>query len=394
MLEILKMAIKSLYNNKIRSFLSSLWIIIWVSTIVLVIAIWLWAQKAIEEQYANLAVTSILVNPVSSSTQKSKLSEEDGEILKNNWNYIDSVTAILQWKILTKNEQNSISTTVLWIMWDFLDISKLVVEYGKYPTNEELNSKSKWFILWNGVAIDFFWSPEKAIWQNINVWKTKWEVIWVFKKSWSAIWPITYDDSIFVPYPTSKSIMWESGSVRIIALAKDIESISSAITEIWQILREEHKLRDIDSDDFRVVDQWSKVTAAQDSARTMTLLLTWVAIIVLVVSWIWIMNVMFAWVAERTKEIWILKSIWIKTNDIRNMFLFESIILSISWWVVWIILWDIIIPLITHFDIIEVLPSNFWRIWAFTFAVFVWIFFGYYPAFKASQMDPVDALRS
>ncbi len=394
MFDILKMAFRSLLNNKLRTLLSSLWIIIWVSTIVLVVAIWLGAQKSIEEQYANLAVTSILINPVSSTTQTTKLSEDDIIPIQEKATSIAYSTAVFQWKVLSKNTNFEQSTNILWIQNQFLDISKLSIQNWIFFSEEELKEKTKYAVLWNWVALDFFGSEENAIWQTINVWKKKLEIIWVFKKSGSSIWPITYDDSIFIPYLTVKSILWDTSSPRIIALARDVDSIGFAITELWNILREEHKLRASDSDDFRVVDQWSKVTAAKESARTMTLLLTWVAIIVLVVSGIWIMNVMFAWVAERTKEIWILKAVWIKTSDILNMFLFESIILSIWAWIWGVILWDLVIPVIKYFDLIDVIPSTFGRIWAFCFAVFVGIFFGYYPAYKASKLDPVDALRS
>lgn len=393
-MQLLKMAINSLYNNKLRTFLSSLWVIIWVATIVLVIAIWLWAQQKIEEQYANLAVTSILINPVTSPTQKSKLSEEDVLILRNESVNIETVTAILQWKMVSSSDISSASATVLGIGEWFTNVSKLELEKGEFFKTEDLEWKPKLAILGNWAALDFFWSVEGAIWQTINVWKKKLEIVWVFKKSWSSIWPITYDDSIYIPYFTAESIIWDSGSPRLIALAKNVDSISLAITEIWEILKNSHKLKSTQSEDFRVVDQWSKVVAAQESANTMTLLLTGVAIIVLVVSGIWIMNVMFAWVAERTKEIWILRAIWIKTKDILNIFLLESVILSIWWWIAGILVWDILIPTITYFELIEVIPSMIWRIGAFSFAVFVGVFFWYYPAYKASKMDPVDALRS
>jgi putative ABC transport system permease protein len=152
----------------------------------------------------------------------------------------------------------------------------------------------------------------------------------IFKKSGSSIGPITYDDSIYIPYFTAKSIIGDVAGVRLISLARDIDTISSAIIDIGNILRDAHKLKSTEGDDFRVVDQGSKVVAAQESATTMTLLLTGVAIIVLVVSGIGIMNVMFAGVAERTKEIGILRAIGIKTKDILNIFLLESIILSIG----------------------------------------------------------------
>jgi putative ABC transport system permease protein len=197
-----------------------------------------------------------------------------------------------------------------------------------------------------------------------------------------------------MPYTTALSILWTAWQTRMTALATDIDSIWLAMDELTTILRDSHKLKDSMIDDFRLKDQWTKVTSAQDSANTMSLLLTLIATIVLIVSWIWIMNVMFAWVAERTREIWILKSIWAKRSDILNQFLIESLMLSIIWWLIWILLWEILIPMVDTYAGMTTIRSTTWMMLAFLFSVVVWIFFWYYPAYKASKLDPVDALRS
>lgn len=144
------------------------------------------------------------------------------------------------------------------------------------------------------MATDLFGSPEGAIEKTVYLGKKKYSVIGVFQKSGSAIGPITYDDAAFVPMESARTLIGDAGSLRIVALAESVETIPDAISDMGISLRNAHNLKASQSEDFRIVDQGSKVTAAQESARTMTLLLTGVAIIVLVVSGIGIMNVMFA----------------------------------------------------------------------------------------------------
>jgi len=393
MKDIIKMALKSLYDNKLRTFLSTLWIIIWVSTISLVIAIWYWAQKDIEDQFKTLSVTAIAVMPVNTESSSSKLSIDDIEYIKKG-EYIDKATAFINWKLQTSSSSNSIQAGILWVTPDIFEISNLEKLKWEYISDENVAKREKVAVLGSSIVDDLFdWNTD-IIWKTINVWRKKIKIIWVLKKSGWSIGPVSYDDSIFLPYSTADSILWKSWTTRLIVLAKDINSIDLAMDELWTILREAHRLKPSQTDDFRLRDQWSKVVSAQESARTMNLLLTLVATIVLVVSGIWIMNVMFAWVAERTREIWILKAIWAKRSDILNQFLIESVVLSVLGWVIWVILWEILIPIINNYAWMTTIRSNFWMFLAFSFSVIVGVFFWYYPAYKASKLDPVDALRN
>ena len=392
--DIIRMALESLYWNKLRTFLSTLGIIIGVSTISLVIAIWLWAQQDIEDQFKTLSVTAIAINPVNTEWTTSKLDLDDVYLIKEKASYVESVTAYVNGKLQASTADASIQAWILWVTPDIFEVSNLPLLNWELFTQEALDNRDKIAVLWYWTVQDLFAGDTDIIWETVTINRKKIKVVWVLEETWGAIWPVSYDDSIYLPYSTAESVLWSAWSTRMTALANDIDSIEFAMWELTVILRDAHRLKDSQTDDFRLKDQWTKVTSAQDSANTMNLLLTLVAIIVLVVSWIWIMNVMFAWVAERTREIWILKSIWAKRGDILNQFLIESVVLSVIGWIVWVLIWELLIPVIDTYAWMTTIRSTMWMILAFTFSVIVWVFFGYYPAYKASKLDPVDALRS
>ncbi len=394
-IELIIMSLESLISNKIRSLLSILWIIIWVSTIIVIIWIWLWAQKDIEEQYKNLSVTSIIINPINTSSSRSKLWERDSLFIQENAEYVENITALMQGKLPVSYAKESQQFTILWIQENFFELNSLkLIKWRKF-NQEDIKSRSKSVILSQNVIDDLFNGDLNVLDTVITVWNKRLTVIWITESSSSSIWPITFDDVAYLPFSTaSKNVLGSSWTVRLIAQAIDIDSIFLAMEEMTDLLRKNHRLKSNNPDDFRMKDQGSKVVAAQDSAKTMSLLLTLVAIIVLIVSGIWVMNVMLVSVSERTKEIWILKAIWAKQWDILFQFLLEAVVLSIVWWVIWVFIGIISIPLINNLDDLTVLYSlNGVILWLF-FSMFVGVLFWFYPALKASKFDPVDALRS
>ncbi len=396
-LSIFKMAFKALISNKIRSILSVLGIIIGVSTVIIVVGIGLGSQAQIEEQYKNLSVTSIIINPINTAASRSKLSEKDPVAIKEKSEFISDSTALTQGKLTVSYGKENSSLTVLGVEKNLFDLSHLDLLAGRYFDESEIKNRGKVTILGNGAFDELFGTADvkTALGKTISIGKNRVEIIGILTQSGSSIGPISFDDSVFTPFATaSKKILGDAGTIRIIALATEIETIPFAMEELGNILRETHRLKISQMDDFRMKDQGSKVTAAKESAETMTILLTVVATVVLIVSGIGIMNVMLVTVSERTKEIGVLKAIGAKQADILIQFLAEAIVLSIGGGIIGILLGQLLIPALNTLDGFFVIRSITGVLLAFSFSAIVGVVFGFYPAWKGSQLDPVDALRS
>lgn len=398
-LEIIKMSFESLLANKTRSLLSVLGIVIGVSTVIAVFSIGKGAETAVDEQFAGLSAKSIIVMGMfgrPGATASSKLSMDDVAALRDNAEHLGSATGAIQGNATVSNENNEDSFMIVGTDLEFFDISNLELGGGRLFTEEELDDKAKLALIGSDVVEGLYDEGDDIIGSTLTVNGKKLEVVGYFKETGGSMGRMSKDGAVYIPYEVAESsILGSRGGQLMLTLEADsVDTIEIATEEITSVLRKEHKLRDGQEDDFRIMDAGSMVGAAQDSASLMTTVLTLVAAIVLLVSGIGIMNVMFVTVAERTKEIGIAKAIGAKQGNILTQFLFESMILSVFGGLAGIGLGQSIIPLISKYGGLAVTSTLTGPVLGFTFSALVGIVFGFYPAFKASRLDPVDALRS
>ena len=278
--------------------------------------------------------------------------------------------------------------TVAGVEDDFADVGRLTLAAGDFFTVEQDDARSKVCVLGASVATELFGSSEEAKGSTLYIEDRSYTVIGVLTSSNTVVSGISVDTALLIPYQTGVKYITASVDPTLTVIAEDVNTLQSVIANVKTVLEERYPTAS-----FTFTDSGSKMKAAEASNQTLTMLLSAMAAIVFLVGGIGIMNVLFVSVKERTNEIGILKAIGTPHFIILLEFLFESAAISLIGGVLGVGIGFGVIPLVKQFDV-RIEPNLVACIAALGFAVFTGTLFGLYPAWKASRLEPVEALNA
>ena len=401
---ILRVSLRALSRNKMRTFLTMLGIIIGVGAVIAMVSIGAGAKAAVESRFAAMGTNLLFVSGASKRVQGvhsgfggfQTLTVEDAQAILERCPSVEaispSVSTRAQTIYLNKNWQTSIQGTGE----RYPDVRKWEIELGTYFDESQVRGAAKVCVLGADVKKNLFEDAD-PIGQTIRIKKVPFQVIGVLRSKGQSGGFGSRDDMICVPYTTCMKRLQKAEFLSSI----DVSAISSTQTalakqEIAELLRDRHRIMPGSDDDFQVQDMSEIAEGAADATNILTLLLGSIASISLLVGGIGIMNIMLVSVTERIREIGIRMSIGARERDILLQFLAEAIVLSLVGGLLGIALGvgvSKLLKYISLFATIKTVVSPSWVIMAFLISGSIGVFFGFYPARKASKLDPIEALR-
>ncbi|MDL2310070.1 ABC transporter permease [Parabacteroides sp. OttesenSCG-928-B22] len=399
---LLKIALRALANNKMRGFLTMLGIIIGVASVITMLAIGQGSKKSIQSQISEMGSNMIMIQPGGdmrggvrqSASSMETLKLTDFENIVNETRYLSAVSPTVNSSGQLIFGANNKPTTVYGVNEAYLDIRRYEVEDGDMFTSQDIATAAKVCVVGKTVVDELFTNGENPVGKVIRFNKIPLRIVGVLKSKGYNSMGMDQDDLILAPYTTiQKRVLAITHIQGINASAIKEEYTDQAIDEITEILRRNHKLRETDEDDFtiRSMEEMSKMMTT--TTDLMTVLLAAVAGISLLVGGIGIMNIMYVSVTERTREIGLRMSIGAKGRDILAQFLIESILISVTGGIIGVLFGigaAFMVNLLVHYPV----SIQAWTIFlSFAVCTFTGVFFGWYPAQKAAQLDPIEAIR-
>jgi putative ABC transport system permease protein len=396
-----KIALRALNRNKMRSFLTALGIIIGVGAVIAMVSIGQGARMEVEERFESMGTNLLTVRPGSRSYRGrsggggtyTNLKEADALAILDNCDAVQYVSPSVNGRAQIVYQNKNWNTSIYGVGENYPEIRNWPVEQGTFFSSSQVRSGQKVAVLGTEVSQNLFEGAD-PIGQVIRINKNPFRVLGVLEsKGESGGW-MNRDDMIAVPYTTAQKRLLGIDNVQSIDVsAVSADRTNEARAQIEELLRIRHKLAPGAEDDFNVRDMADIAESASEATQILTILLGGIASISLLVGGIGIMNIMLVSVTERIREIGIRMSVGAKEKDILLQFLTEAIVLSVLGGFLGVVLGVGSSRLISHFAGMKTLVSFGAIVLAFVFSGSVGIFFGFYPARKASKLDPIEALR-
>jgi putative ABC transport system permease protein len=399
-----KIALRALWVNKMRSFLTMLGIIIGVGAVITMLAVGTGASEKISQQIASVGSNLIIVIPGSitqggirmGSGSISSLTRDDAEAIERECSAVSAVAPMLNTGAQVVYGNQNWATGVNGTTAGILEVKDCALVAGRNFVDQDIRNATKVCILGQTVVDNLFGGID-PIGQIIRIKKVPFTVIGILETKGQSIIGQDQDDVVYIPVTTAqKKIVGTSipGMVRVIMVkARSADDLPQAEKQVTELLRQRHRSSPNKEDDFTVRNLTQLMQVAEQSAKVMTILLGAIASISLLIGGIGIMNIMLVSVTERTREIGIRMAIGAKTWDIRIQFIIEALTLSMIGGLFGITLGVTGSSILSAAAGWTTIVSPLSIILAFGFSGLVGIFFGFYPAYKASLLNPIDALR-
>lgn len=399
---LLKIALRALANNKLRGFLTMLGIIIGVASVITMLAIGQGSKRSIQAQISEMGSNMIMIQPGADmrggvrqdASAMETLKLQDYEDIVSETRYVSATSPSVNSSGQVIYGANNAPTTVYGISPDYMEIRRYEVEDGDMFSDQDVQTAAKVCVIGKTVVDNLFPGGENPVGKVIRFQKLPFRVVGVLKSKGYNSMGMDQDDLILAPYTTiQKKVLAITHLQGITCSALKEEYTDQAIDEISEILRRNHRLRETDDDDFTIRSMQELSTMLTSTTDIMTTLLAAVAGISLLVGGIGIMNIMYVSVTERTREIGLRMSIGAKGMDILAQFLIESILISVTGGLIGVLFGvgaALIVNVVAHFPI-YIQP---WSVLlSFVVCTVTGVFFGWYPAKKAAQLDPIEAIR-
>jgi len=402
--KILRVSFRALGRNKMRTFLTMLGIIIGVGAVIAMVSIGTGAKVAVENRFASMGTNLLFVSPGSKNVRGvhsgfggfQTLTVDDAKAIEEQCPSVSATSPSASTRAQVVIGNKNWNTSVQGVGEKYTEIRKWEVEFGTFFDETHVRAAAKVCVLGSEVKKNLF-EDQDALGQVIRIKKVPFTVLGVMKTKGESGGFGSRDDMILVPYTTVMKRLQKSDYLNSI----DVSAATAALTanaqkEIEDLLRVRHRIMPGSDDDFNVRNMSEIAESAADATNILTLLLGSIAAISLLVGGIGIMNIMLVSVTERIREIGIRMSIGAREMDILLQFLAEAIVLSLIGGILGIALGvgvSKLLKFIPIFATITTVVSTGSVILAFLFSASVGVFFGFYPARKASKLDPIEALR-